>query len=118
HISPATQRPTVVVAAPVRGMDGVIIGVWAGGLQLARLSKLGSLESSSRESRAYGYVADRHGLILAHQSNPTYVEQQTDFSSVPSVQRALSGSAGAGHFSNPIDGEVKLGAYRTPPDSR
>jgi len=113
HISPATQRPTVVVAAPVRGTDGVIIGVWAGGLQLARLSKLGSVESSSRESRAYGYVTDRHGLILAHQSNPNYVEQQTDFSSVPSVQRALSGSAGAGQFSNPIDGEVKLGAYRT-----
>ena len=113
HISPATQRPTVVVAAPVRGTDGVIIGVWAGGLQLARLSKLGSVESSSHASRAYGYVADRHGLILAHQSNPNYVEHQTDFSSVPSVQRALSGSAGAGQFSNPIDGEVKLGAYRT-----
>ncbi len=113
HISPATQRPTVVVAAPVRGTDGVITGVWAGGLQLAKLSKLGSVGSGSGASRAYGYVADRHGLILAHQSNPTYVEHQTDFSSVPSVQRALSGSAGAGQFLNPIDGEVKLGAYRT-----
>ena len=113
HISPATQRPTVVVAAPVRGTDGVIIGVWAGGLQLARLSKLGSVGSGSGASRSYGYVADRHGLILAHQSNPTYVEHQTDFSSVPSVQRALGGRAGAGQFSNPIDGEVKLGAYRT-----
>ena len=117
HISPATQRPTVVVAAPVRGTDGVIIGVWAGGLQLARLSKLGSVGSGSGASRAYGYVADRHGLILAHQSNPTYVEHQTDFSSVPSVQRALGGRAGAGQFSNPIDGEVKLGAYRTLPGS-
>ncbi len=65
HISPATQRPTVVVAASVRGTDGAIIGVWAGDLQ----------------------------------------------------QRALSGSAGAGQFSNPIDGEVKLGAYRTLPGS-
>ncbi|PYM71369.1 MAG: hypothetical protein DME10_16465, partial [Candidatus Rokuibacteriota bacterium] len=117
HISPATQRPTVVVAAPVRGTDGVIIGVWAGGLQLARLSKLGSVGSGSGASRSYGYVADRHGLILAHQSNPTYVEHQTDFSSVPSVQRALGGRAGAGQFSNPIDGEVKLGAYRTLPGS-
>ena len=117
HISPATQRPTVVVAAPVRGTDGVIIGVWAGGLQLAKLSKLGSVDSSSGASRAYGYIADRHGLILAHQSKPTYVENQTDFSSVPSVQRALSGSAGAGQFFNPIDGEVKLGAYRTLADS-
>ncbi len=113
HISPATQRPTVVVAAPMRGTDGVIIGVWAGGLQLVKLSKLGSVGSGSRASRAYGYIADRHGLILAHQSNPNYVENQTDFSSVPSVQRALSGSAGAGQFLNPIDGEVKLGAYRT-----
>ena len=52
HISPATQRPTVVVAAPVRGTDGVIIGVWAGGLQLARLSKLGSVGSGSGASRA------------------------------------------------------------------
>jgi signal transduction histidine kinase len=117
HISPATQRPTVVVAAPVRGTDGVIIGVWAGGLQLAKLSKLGSVGSGSGASRAYGYVADRHGLILAHQSNPTYVENQTDFSSVPSVQRALRGNAGAGQFFNPIDGEVKLGAYRRLADS-
>ena len=117
HISPATQRPTVVVAAPVRDTDGVIIGVWAGGLQLARLSKLGSVGAGAGASRAYGYVADRHGLILAHQSNPSYVEHQTDFSSVPSVQGALRGSAGAGQYFNPIDGEVKLGAYRTLVDS-
>src|SRR6266702_447480 len=65
HISPATQRPTVVVAAPVRGTDGAIIGVWAGGLQLARLSKLGSVGSGSGASRAYGYVADAIPLAVA-----------------------------------------------------
>jgi len=112
HISPATQRPTVVVAAPVRDTDGTIIGIWAGGLQLSKLSKLGAVASISGAARSYGYVTDRRGLILAHQANATYVEQQTDFSSVPSVQRALRGGAGADQFLDPIDGEVKLGAYR------
>jgi signal transduction histidine kinase len=117
HISPATQRPTVVVAAPVRDADGTIIGIWAGGLQLSKLSKLGALASTSGAARSYGYVTDQHGLILAHQANATYVEQQTDFSSVPSVQHALSGSTGAGQFLDPIDGEVKLDAYRPLADS-
>jgi signal transduction histidine kinase len=112
HISPATQRPTVVVAASVRGPDGRIVAIWAGGLRLAWLSKIGSLASIPSAERGYGYVTDRRGLIMAHQANPSYVENQTDFSSVPSVRTALVGGSLVGQFLNPIDGEQKLGASR------
>ena len=41
HISPATQRPTVVIATPVRSPNGKIIGIWAGGINLDTLSQIG-----------------------------------------------------------------------------
>jgi hypothetical protein len=46
HISPATQRPTVVIATPVRGPNGKIIGIWAGGINLDTLSQIGIPVSS------------------------------------------------------------------------
>jgi signal transduction histidine kinase len=41
-----------------------------------------------------------------------FVENQTDFSSVPSVRAALVGTDSAGEYVNPVDREAKLGAYR------
>jgi sensor histidine kinase regulating citrate/malate metabolism len=38
HISTITQRPTVVVATPIRNPKGQIIGVWMGGLKLNQIS--------------------------------------------------------------------------------
>jgi signal transduction histidine kinase len=116
HISPATQRPTIVIAAPVRAADGRTVGILAGALKLGELSEIGSVASGRSAPSGSGYVTDRRGLIIAHQTRPSYVEQQTDFSTVPSVSAALAGEQGSSESFNPIDGEQELSAYRPLPD--
>jgi len=111
HISHATQRPTVIIATPVHDDAGKIIGIWAGALKLKKLSEIGRGELGSETPFHYGYVTDNRGLVIAHQSNLKYVEEQTDFSSVPPVRAALSGQRGATQFIDPIEREEKLGAY-------
>lgn len=111
HISPATQRPTVVIATPVRSSAGKIIGIWTGALKLKELSEIGRGELGSETPLHYGYVTDNRGLVIAHQSNLKYVEEQTDFSSVLLVHAALSGQKGATQFIDTIEREEKLGAY-------
>jgi len=111
HISPATQRPTVVIATPVLSAKGQIIGIWAGALKLEEFSQIAHGQLESGAPQWYGYVTDGRGLVLAHQARPKYVEEQTDFSSVPPVRAALAGQPGADQFVDPIDREEKLAAY-------
>jgi len=110
-ISPATQRPTVVIAIPLHGPEGQIIGIITGGLDLSYLSQIGTLEMQSGQLLRSGLITDSRGLIIAHQANPVYVFQQTDFSSAPPVQAALTGKQGTMRFISPIDGIDKLAAY-------
>jgi signal transduction histidine kinase len=112
NISPATQRPGVVIAAPIRARDGRVLGIIAGELKLDELSKIGSASLSRGGTRPYGYLTDRRGLVIAHQAKPIFVEDQTDFSSVPSVRAALAGIESAGQYLNPVEHEEELGAYR------
>jgi signal transduction histidine kinase len=116
HISPATQRPTIVIATPVRAADGRTLGIWAGALKLGKISEIGSVTSGRLGPGGSGYVTDRHGLIIAHQTKPRYVEEQTDFNSVPSVSAALAGQQGTGELFNPIENEREFTAYRPLPD--
>lgn len=118
HISPATQRPTVVIATPVRGITGQILGIWAGALRLEEFSRIGNGGLKNEIHWRYGYVTDGRGLIIAHQAEPMYVEEQTDFSAVPPVRAALAGGRGTVQFINPIDDEEELAAYMPLPGQR
>jgi signal transduction histidine kinase len=111
-ISPATQQPAVVIAVPVRGPDHRVVGILAGEVQLDELSKIGAASTGRGEARPAGFLTDRRGLIIAHEVRPDYVENQTDFSSVPPVRAALAGGAGAGQYRNQLDGNEEIGAYR------
>ncbi|MCL4505197.1 MAG: PAS domain S-box protein [Chloroflexi bacterium] len=111
HISIVTQRPTVVIATPVLGANGQIIGIWAGALKLSELSQIGTAGLTGKTPQRYGYITDGRGLIIAHQANSKYVEQQTDFSTVPPVRAALAGQRGALQFFDPIGRADELGAY-------
>ncbi|MBI5841865.1 MAG: GAF domain-containing protein [Chloroflexi bacterium] len=111
HISTATQRPTVIVATPVFADNGQIIGVWAGALKLEQLAHIGSGGPQGGAALHYGYLTDGRGLVIAHQANPAYIQDQTDFSAVPPVQAALAGQQGADQFVDPIDRQEKLAAY-------
>jgi PAS domain S-box-containing protein len=111
NISPVTQRPSVVVATPIFDSAGVMTGIWAGGLNLVKLSQLGSATLVANLNQHYGYITDSRGLIIAHQAIPSYVEDQTDFSTTPPIKAALSGKQGTMRFVSTIDGIEKLGAY-------
>jgi signal transduction histidine kinase len=112
HISTVTQRPTVTVAAPVRGPGGTMAGIWAGGLRLEKLSEIGHAEEESGRLQRWGYITDSRGLIVAHQARPKYVQEQTDFSSVFAVRAALQGQQGASQWFDPVEGSERLGAYK------
>ena len=111
NISPVTQRPSVVVVTPVFDSTGKMTGIWAGGLNLGKLSQLGSATPDAGLMQRYGFVTDSRGLIIAHQAIPSYVEDQTDFSSTPPIKAALSGKQGTMRFVSAIDGIEKLGAF-------
>jgi signal transduction histidine kinase len=115
HISPATRRPTVVAAVPVRDAGGRMIGVWAGGLRLEALSRTGV---SRGELHQFAYLTDGHGLVVAHQASPTYVQYQTDFSAMEPVRRGLAGGEGVVRFVHPIEGDERLTAYQPIPGTR
>jgi len=111
HMSTATQRPTIIIATPVRDTTGQIRGIWAGALKLAELSQIGHGGLENGSLQRYGYITDRRGLIIAHQARPKYVQEQTDFSTVPPVRAALAGQSGVAQFVNPIERVEELGAY-------
>lgn len=116
HISPVTQRPTVVIAVPVRSADGRTVGIWAGALKLGVLSKIGAIASDPAQRIQAGFLTDRRGLVIAHQNRPDFVESQTDFRSVHSVKEALAGRPGASEFYNAIESEQKIAGYVRLPD--
>jgi signal transduction histidine kinase len=118
HISTATQRPTIVMATPVRGAEGQIRGLWAGALRLEALSRIGHGGFERGPLQRYGHVTDRRGLIIAHQARPKYVQEQADFSAVPPVRAALAGQSGVMQYVNPLEGVEKLAAYMPLPDSQ
>jgi signal transduction histidine kinase/ActR/RegA family two-component response regulator len=109
HLSPSSLEPTVVIATPVRDRSGRLVGIWAGALRLAELSRVG--RAGDVRHPAYGFVTDRRGLVVAHQAAPRFVQHQTDFSEAPGVRRALAGERGVGRFVNPIERAEQLGAW-------
>jgi signal transduction histidine kinase len=111
HISPVTQRPSIVIATPVHSAEGRTLGIWVGALKLEQLSKIGALAADPIQQIEAGYLTDRRGLVIAHQNRPAFVESQTDFSSVYSVKEALAGRSGASEFFNAIEDEQKIAGY-------
>ena len=111
HISNSTQRPTIIIATPVRSSAGKVIGIWAGGLRLEEFSQMARCELEAGTPQRYGYITDSRGLIIAHQANPKYVQEQTDFSSVLPVRAALAGQHGTMQYISSTDGQENLGAY-------
>jgi signal transduction histidine kinase/ActR/RegA family two-component response regulator len=108
-LSVTTGHPTVVIATPLLHDGQQLVGVLAGALRLAELSRLGP--TSRRPSSRYGLLTDRRGLVIAHEARPEYVRYQTDLTALAPVRAALAGTAGAGRFRDPLTRTEQFGAW-------
>lgn len=100
---------SVIVSIPIRSDDQQILGIL--NLQI-------KLETFADWTRGVDvgpagiiYVTDQKGHIVVHPRYSTTDGQITDFSSVPSVQRALAGERGIAVTVNPVENVERLSAY-------
>lgn len=63
-ISEVTNEPIIVVAYPVNGMDGKLIGALAGVIDISTITEVAS--QSSIGGSSFGFVVDGNGLVIAH----------------------------------------------------
>jgi len=87
-VAKATGKLIVVIATPVRDLNGNIIGVLQANIQLAQVS---DFVTELSQGGSDVYVLSRQGTVLAH-PNIEYVENQEDFSSLEFVQAGFAGN--------------------------
>lgn len=117
ELSPVTLEPTAMVAVPVQGAGGEVDAVWAGGLRLEELSRMGVTPGAPAAQRSHGYLTDRRGLVVAHQGTPRFVRDQTDFSSAYPVAEALAGRRGAGFSWHSVERRQNVSAWARLPEA-
>jgi len=101
----------VVLAVPVRNPDGRVIGIIGVGQRLQVVREwLLPIEIPGGDF----YVVDRKGQLVFHRTRAR-PEQVADYTHVPVVQRLRAGETGIAETQNPVEGEVRLTAYRTLP---
>jgi signal transduction histidine kinase/DNA-binding response OmpR family regulator len=62
----ATQQPIVVVAAPIKGANGQLVGIMGGVLNLYKPNLLGSIASRKNGETGYYYLVSQDRLRIAH----------------------------------------------------
>ncbi len=107
----ADRALLVVLAAPIRNPNGRVIGILGVGQRLQVIRDwLLPIEIPGGDF----YVVDRKGQLVFHRTR-TRPEQVADYARVPAVQRLLAGETGIVEAEDPVEGEVRLSAYRTLP---
>jgi PAS domain S-box-containing protein len=110
-VSAASGEPSIVLAVPVRTLEGKVIGIIGSSQRLAVIRQWllpikipgGGL-----------YVVDRKGQLVFHPSR-TGTQHVSDYAQVPTVQRLLHGDEGLLEGENPVEHDVRLSAYRQLP---
>ena len=102
----------VPVAIPIKSESGKILGMALLSVKLDTVASWG--KSIDVGPAGFVYIADQKGHLVAH---PTLLpaEDIVDFSSVPSVQKALKGEKGVEIVFNPVENEERLTAYESVP---
>src|SRR3989441_6562175 len=107
----ADRSLLVVLAAPVRNPAGTVVGIIGVGQRLEGIREwLLPIEIPGGDF----YVVDRKGQLVFHRTRAE-PEQVADYARVPAVQRLLAGETGIAETQDPVEGEVRLTAYRTLP---
>ncbi|MGH8744048.1 MAG: cache domain-containing protein, partial [Burkholderiales bacterium] len=102
------QFNVVATAVPIKGNKQEVLGILV--LQIKINTFLDWIKGIDIGPGGQVFVVDRKGTLASH---PIINAQSklVDFSTVPSVQRALHGERGVDILSNPIDNEENVVAY-------
>ncbi len=107
------QYNVIAIATPIKSDDNSLLGI------LVMQIRLETVFEWSREievgSSGFVYFTDRKGQVAAHPNFPSQGEI-VDFSSVPSVAKALAGEHGVEVNYNPIEKEERLSAFYQVPN--
>ena len=108
----APQNNVVAVAAPIKSEAQKVVGILV--LQVQLDTFLEWSRGIEVGSGGFVYFVDKMGRVAAH---PRYSPQGeiVDFSTVPSVQKALRGERGVGVLLNPIEKEERVVAFAQVP---
>jgi len=105
------QAPVVSLVMPIRDLDGKVIGI-IGSAQRLDVIRQWLLPIQVPDGDLY--VVDRKGQLVFHRTR-FGPEQINDYSRVPVVERLLRGEEGVVELENPVEGQVRLSAYRLLP---
>ena len=98
----------VALVAPIRDLNGKVSGI-LGSFQKLEVVRQWLLPMKIPDGNLY--VVDRKGQFVFHRTR-TGPERLADYARVPVVQRLLRGEDGVAETENPVEGEVRLSAYR------
>jgi len=102
------QALSVALVAPVRDRDGQVIGI------IGSAQRLETIRQWLLPLRVPGgdlYVVDQKGQFVFHRTR-TGVDHLRDYVGPPLAERLLRGGEGVAELLNPVEGEVRLTAYR------
>src|SRR3990170_3565795 len=105
------QAPVVSIVMAIRDLDGKVIGI-IGSAQRLDVIRQWLLPIQVPDGDLY--VVDRKGQLVFHRTR-FGPEQINDYSRVPVVERLLRGEEGLVELENPVEGQVRLSAYRLLP---
>ncbi len=102
------QRNVVAIAVPILGDDEAAIGILVLEVRLEKI--LEWIKQVDVGLSGFVYMTDQKGMLLAH---PRFSPggDIPDFSTDPSVQRALRGMQGVGIDQHPLENEERISAY-------
>jgi len=90
----ATRQPIVVLAAPVLGTDGKLLGIVGGVLNLYKPNLLGALGGRKIGQTGYAYIVSRGRQMISHPDRTRIMQPVPDEAQNPALARALDGFEG------------------------
>ena len=99
---------SIYLGVPILGTNNTTIGAMVGTFDMGNYTSM--ITGTAVKSSHYIYMVNESGNIIVH-SNMSFMDNMTDFSSVPAVQEVIQGKAGVIEQYNPIEKDNRLIAY-------
>jgi len=112
-IAKTSGKPVIVLAAPIKDSQGVVIGVLMIGLDPEFLNRY--LQEMKLQNMCYYYVVNQAGEILLH-TNGAFVDSSDVTKNLAPVKASLSGTAGIIEYE--YNNQKKLAGYSYLPFAR